>query len=216
MFYTARQLESLLKDTGTIVLPYRARLTPLAQDWVRKTKASVGYGDVEERPLREGSKNPASKTPKQAKYLWWCDGPCGSAKAALMNASQEAKLEAMAILEDSSRVVSAIRHLSDEVDHGHAAGGILIVRHACAAGVYANRCRNLRAIVGTSLPTVETGIAELAANVLILEADQLSLREMKHLILRFAKAPRELRESVVRELKEMESAGTACECKGAH
>ena len=205
MFYTARQLESLLKETGKIVLPYGARLTPLGQDWVRKTKISIGYGDVEKKPLREGSKNPALEPPKKAepRYLWWCDGPCGSAKAALMNASREATLEPMAILEDSSRVLSAIRHLAGEVTENRVAGGVLIMKHSGVAGVYANRCSSLRAIVGTTLPAMEAAINELAANVLILEADQLTLREMKHLILRFAKAPRELRESVVRELNEL-------------
>jgi hypothetical protein len=198
MFYTARQLESLLKERGKVVLPYRARLTPLAKDWVRKTRTAVGYAEAEPKPNGK-----AAKTETQAKYLWWCDGPCGSAKAALMNAAREATLEAMAILEDSSRVVSAVRHLAGEVKNGSAAGGILIVKRSGVASVYANRCSSLRAIVGTSLPTVEAGISELAANVLILEADQLSLREMKHLILRFAKAPRELKESVVRELSEL-------------
>jgi hypothetical protein len=204
MFYTARQLESLLKETGKVVLPYRARLTPLAQDWVRKTGVSIGYSDAES-PLSQGSKSPDLEPPKKAepKYLWWCDGPCGSAKAAIMNASREASLEPMAILEDSSRVLSAIRHLSREVKTGAAAGGVLIVKHSGVAGVYANRCSSLRAIVGTTLPAMEAAINELAANVLILEADQLTLREMKHLILRFAKAPRELRASVVRELSEL-------------
>jgi hypothetical protein len=204
MFYTARQLESLLKETGKIVLPYRARLTPLAQDWLRRTKISIGYSDAES-PLREGSKNPALEPPKkpEPKYLWWCDGPCGSAKAALMNASREANLEAMAILEDSSRVLSAIRHLASEVKENRVAGGVLIVKHSGVASVYANRCSSLRAIVGTTLPAMEAAINELAANVLILEADRLTLREMKHLILRFAKAPRELKESVVRELSEL-------------
>lgn len=202
MFYTARQLELLLKENGSIVLPYRARLTPLAKDWLRRKKVKVGYADV--TPFREGSKNPVSAPPKsEPKFLWWCDGPCGSAKAALMNAGREATLEAMAILEDSSRVLSAIRHLASEVKAGSVAGGVLIVKRSAVASVYANRCSALRAIVGTSLPTVEAGINELAANVLILEADQLTLNEMKHLILRFAKAPRELKESVERELNDL-------------
>lgn len=199
MFYTARQLELLLKENGSIVIPYGARLTPLAKDWVRRQKVQVGYGDVEPKT---GSK-PAPPAGKQPLYLWWCDGPCGSAKAALLNAGREARLEAMAILEDSSRVLAAIRHLATEVQSGAAAGGILVVKRSAVAAVYANRCSALRAIVGTSLPTVEAGIAELAANVLILEADQLTLNQMKHLILRFAKAPRELKESVVRELSEL-------------
>jgi hypothetical protein len=199
MFYTARQLESLLKENGSIVLPYRARLTPLAKDWVRRQRVQIGYADVE---LKNGSKV-AKPVEQHPLYLWWCDGPCGSAKAALMNAGREARLEAMAILEDSSRVLSAIRHLASEVKAGSVAGGVLIMKRSAVASVYANRCSSLRAIVGTSLPTVEAGINELAANVLILEADQLTLNEMKHLILRFAKAPRELKESVGRELGEL-------------
>jgi hypothetical protein len=43
--YTARQLEQMHRETGAIVLPYRARLTPLAADWVRGKKIVVGYGD---------------------------------------------------------------------------------------------------------------------------------------------------------------------------
>lgn len=205
MFYTARQLESLLKETGSIVLPYRARLTPNAQDWVRAKKITVGYADLEATPVKsngslsEGLQSPASAKP----YLWWCDGPCGIAKAALMNVAREATLEPMAILEDSSKASAAVRHLSQAIADGSAAGGILVTQHAAVATVYANRCRNLRAIVGTSLPAVEAGIKELAANVLIVEIDQLSLREMKHLILRFVKAPRELSDIVKRELNEL-------------
>ena len=38
MIVTARQLEDLYRANGSnghVVLPYRARLTPLAQDWVK-------------------------------------------------------------------------------------------------------------------------------------------------------------------------------------
>lgn len=203
MFYTARQLESLLKETGSVTLPYRARLTPLARDWARQQKIRIGYADVE-TTVSEGSKNPVSRPQQtQPPYLWWCDGPCGTAKAALLNAGCEANIEAMTILEGSSRVLSAIKHLSAEVAGNKASGGILIAKHAAVATVYANRCQSLRAIVGSSLPAVEAGIKELAANVLILEADQLTLREMKHLILRFAKAPRELTEVTQQELNEL-------------
>ena len=50
MFVTVRQIEDLYKSNGSnghVVLPYRARLTPLAQDWVRSKKVAVGYSDGE-------------------------------------------------------------------------------------------------------------------------------------------------------------------------
>src|SRR3954471_6731251 len=48
MFLTARQLEDLHRANGSnghLVLPYRARLTPLAVDWVRARKIALGYSD---------------------------------------------------------------------------------------------------------------------------------------------------------------------------
>ena len=39
MIFTQRQIELLHNGNGHIVLPYRARLTPLAQDWVRQRRS---------------------------------------------------------------------------------------------------------------------------------------------------------------------------------
>ncbi len=184
MFYTARQLESLLKETGAIVLPYRARLTPAAKDFVREKKIAVGYADVAGSMGREGSKNPVSP------YLWWCDGPCGIAKAALSNVALDTPLAPMVILSDSTRVKSAVDHLAREVTEKRAAGGILVAPHAVVATVIANRSKALRAIVGTSLAAVEAGIEQVAANVLILETDRQAIGEMRQLIRRFVTAKR--------------------------
>ena len=46
MIFTARQLEDLHKTNGHIVLPYRARLTPLAHDWLKSKRITVGYSDA--------------------------------------------------------------------------------------------------------------------------------------------------------------------------
>src|SRR4051812_28479812 len=99
MIFTARQLQDLHKTNGHVRLPIGARVTPLANDWLRAKSISVIYG---EDPDREGAglaraggdpaKSPASAggasrgalAPALAGVvLWWCDGPCGSAKAAL-------------------------------------------------------------------------------------------------------------------------------------
>ena len=55
MIVTARQLEDLHRQNGgngQVVLPYRARLTPLAQDWVRAKRVALGYSDATIAELR--------------------------------------------------------------------------------------------------------------------------------------------------------------------
>src|SRR5437764_1650531 len=102
-FFTARQLEDLHKATGSngqLVLPYRARLTPLAADWVKARKVVLGYSDDgAAKPSNGKPAAPAGTPPLAASptgtagvgsdpapgaMLWWCDGPCGPAKAAVV------------------------------------------------------------------------------------------------------------------------------------
>src|SRR4051794_8643298 len=99
MIVTARQLEDLHRANGSnghLVLPYRARLTPLAADWVKARKVVLGYSDDgAAKPSNGKHAAPAGATPLAASptgnagtaqevplgaVLWWCDGPCGPAK----------------------------------------------------------------------------------------------------------------------------------------
>src|SRR5688572_29115137 len=100
MILTQRQLEQLHNGNGQIVLPYRARLSPLAQDWVRSKKISIGYADVTVNAAPKpgaSSPLPAESPAQAARYVWWCDGPCGPAKAAITALSREASLGAMQV-----------------------------------------------------------------------------------------------------------------------
>src|SRR4051794_24249058 len=186
MFLTARQLEDLHRANGSnghLVLPYRARLTPLAADWVRARKIALGYSDdgaraedgnivAQERgtPLavsRSGAATSSTKvaaSPSNGAILWWCDGPCGPAKAALVAQSKESPLRPIELPAEPRQLVPVIRTLAGEIRTGRAAAGVLLVQSAAAAMVYANRCPSLRAIVGTCLEAVEQGIQQVAAN----------------------------------------------------
>src|SRR6476469_8113600 len=100
MIYTARQLEDLHKanTNGQLVLPYGARLTPLAADWAKSRKVAIGYSNVEPpkpgvKPVNGASTEPGAVSPNA--LLWWCDGPCGVAKAALTAQSKESPLVAL-------------------------------------------------------------------------------------------------------------------------
>src|SRR5690349_524596 len=92
MILTQRQLETLHNGNGQITLPYRARLSPLAQDWIRRKKIAIGYADIETNltPKVGSTSHFPSEPPKNtARFAWWCDGPCGPAKAAITNLARE-------------------------------------------------------------------------------------------------------------------------------
>jgi len=222
MFFTARQLEDLHKSNGSnghVVLPYRARLSPLAQDWVRARKIALGYSDADApagKPagvVTPGAK-PSGGVPSPAKeenaagtVLWWCDGPCGPAKAAVTAQAKESNLRAIEVPADTKKLVSAIKLLAQEIKSGQASAGVLLVQNAAMAIVFANRCPSLRAVVGTCLEAVEQGIQQAAANVLVIEHPYKTLPQVKSLLGRFVRGPRELSEELRRQLQELSSCG---------
>ena len=231
MIVTARQLDDLHRQNGSnghVVLPYRARLTPLAQDWIKAKRVALGYSDVPKPANGNGGGNGAgvaiasAVTPGEAKpdgccskcahaegaccstaYLWWCDGPNGPAKAALMAHEKESGLKAIDAPAGAGQIVPVVKKLAAEVKAGHAAGGVLMVQNGAAAMVFANRCPSLRAVLGTCQEAVEQGVQLVAANVLVIEYPHRTLQQMKNMLGRFAKAKRELGEDVKRQLQEL-------------
>lgn len=214
MIYTARQIEDLWKSAGAngqVVLPYRARLTPLASDWVKSKRVSVGYADDATakafQPVNPAAVAQAARENAAGGFVWWCDGPCGTAKAALMAQARESKLSELPIPSDAGKLVVAIKQIASEVKANRATGGILMVQAGASALVYANRCPSLRAIVGTCLETVEQGIRFVGANVLIVEYPHKTLQQVRNLISRFVKGNREVSEEVKKAFSELTSCG---------
>jgi len=213
MIFTARQLQDLQGRGPTtndqIVLPYGARLTPLALDWVRGKKLKIGYGPAELSASQHPSTPaaPASKAsaPGATTILWWCDGPCGAAKAALSAQARESSMAPIDLPCETTQLTAAIKRLASELKSGQAGGGVLLVKVAAEAIVYANRCPSLRAIVGTCLESVDQGIAAVAANVLILEYPYKSLSQIRNLLARFARGSRDASEETQRKLQELTS-----------
>jgi len=218
MIVTARQLEDLHKRNGSnghVTLPYRARLTPLAHDWLRHRNVKLEYGDHEApiaaahteplAPSRKTPPNDAAGT-QPGSSLWWCDGPCGPAKAALMTQSRESSISALAVTNDPNHLIDAIKTLGRSMRSGTASTGILLVTQGAAAIVYANRCPSLRAILGTCLESVDQGVQHLAANVLVIEHPHKTLAQVKNLLARFLRGSATQRtpsDEVERQLKEL-------------
>ena len=213
MIVTARQLEELHRGNGgngQVILPYRARLSPLAQDYIRQRKLSVGYADVEpSKPNPFGIEAPVQQKPKgiTGKFLWWCDGPCGPAKAALMGVARESHLEAMEIGIDARRITEAVKLLAREIRENRASGGVMLVQNAALPLVYANRCPSIRAVAGTCLEAVQQGVSAMAANVLVIETPYKTMSQVRSMLSLFVKAPRELSEQVQQQLKELATCG---------
>jgi hypothetical protein len=89
--------------------------------------------------------------------LWWCDGPCGAAKAALTAQSKESMLRAVDLPADAKQTVAVIRQVAWRAEGGSAAAAVLAVENAAAVMVFANRCPSVRAVVGTCSGGGRTG-----------------------------------------------------------
>jgi ribose 5-phosphate isomerase RpiB len=215
MFVTVRQLEDLHRQNGSnghVTLPYRARLTPLAQDWIRSKRVVLGYSDGEPQASQAPPTPPAGAAASAAQQssgqvLWWCDGPCGPAKAALMSYEKESALKALDAPHDPRRIASVVKTIAGEVTAGRAGAAVLMLQTGAAAVVFANRCPSLRAILGTCHEAVEQGVSQVGANVLVIEHPHRTLQQMKNMLSRFLKAKRELPEDVRRQLQELASCG---------
>jgi hypothetical protein len=208
VIYTARQLEQLHKTNGHVTLPYHARLTPAAQDWVRARRRNIEYTDGESKaPCLCPAQHPDG-TPPRNTFLWWCDGPCGAAKAAILAHAREANLLAVEVGSEASSTSAAVKHVAIEVKAKRVTGAILAVEHGAAAMVMSNRCASLRAVLGTCLDSVDQAVRRIGANVLVLEHAHRTLTEMRNMIARFTRAQsREVPDDVERQLRELTACG---------
>lgn len=212
MIVTARQLEDMHRQSGgngQITLPYRARLSPLAADWLRSKKIAVGYSDsaAPAAPAKRQADEPGPASVSSGSIVWWCDGPCGPAKAAIVAHERESKLAALDKPADANQLVPVIKSIAADVKSGRIEGAVLLVQNGALATIFANRCPSLRAILGTCMEAVEQGVKLAGANVLIIEHPYKTLQQVKNLLARFTRSKRELSDDVRRQLQELASCG---------
>ena len=101
--------------------------------------------------------------------------------------SRETTLAPIDLTSEPTQLTAVIKHLATQIKSAHANGGVLLVKSAAEAIVYANRCPSLRAIVGTCLESVDQAMTAIGANVLILEYPYKSLPQIRNLLARFAR-----------------------------
>jgi len=230
MIFTARQLEDLHKSNGHVTLPVGARLTPMASDWARAKKVAIVYDGQHAHGVpaagaasaarssgaQTAGSSPAPKVPQSlalsapahaGQILWWCDGPCGAAKAALAAVGREANVQPLPVNAEPKFLVGAIELLAKEIKADRAAAGILLVQSGAAAVVYANRCPSLRAILGTCRDAVQQGLDQVGANVLIVETPHQTLQQVRNVLSLFVRMRRTPSDDVKRQLAELASCG---------
>jgi ribose 5-phosphate isomerase RpiB len=208
MIVTERQLQDLHKaggGDGPVRLPIGSRLTPLAADWLRSRRIDVQYADSSPLPPAAAPAIPAASAAAPAidQVLWWCDGPCGQAKAAITALAREVNLQPMTVPAEPKQLVQAIRALAAQIDGGQASAGVLLVQAGASAGVLANRCTSLRAILGTCRQSVEQGLNDVAANVLIIEHPYQTLPQVRNMLSLFLSRQRPASQAIVEQLKEL-------------
>ncbi len=210
MIVTARQLQDLHKTEGQLRLPIGTRLTPMASDWLRSKKITVIYGDAattENAQKSADTRKPSLAPSPSGVFLWWCDGPCGQAKAALASQSKETNFQPIPVTTEAKHIVGAVKHLANEIKNDRATAGVLLVQSGAAAVVFANRCPSLRAILGTCRDAVQQGVERLAANVLIIEHPYQTLQQVRNLLSQFVRLQRPLSEETRRQLQELSTCG---------
>lgn len=188
MIVTARQLEDLHRDggrSGRITVKAGTRLSPLARDWLRKNRIEIEYDDagISLRETKDGDQR--TESPRLRRAVWWCDGPCPIAKATLMMQESFVNLRPITTSSDASHTAIAARRVADEIASRRANVGILLVSSAGAATVHANRLNELRAVVGTSVDSLDASMKSIKPNVLIVEHAGQSLMQIKNILARF-------------------------------
>jgi hypothetical protein len=199
MIFTARQLEDMHRAAGQIVLPYRARLTPLAKDWLKAKQIAVGYSEVVAAKPADIRQSKAAALP----MLWWCDGAAGSARTAVTSAAKEISLDQMI----AGQLPAAIKMLVAQVKSKKIAGGVLLVKNPSLALVYANRNAAIRAVAASTLLSLDEAINAVSPNVLVIEHTRLTVQQIKNMILRFARSGPGPSELLQNDLKEMAQCG---------
>ncbi len=162
---SAAELDGRLAGVSQIVVPRGAVFTPAARDEIKKYKITISSA-VETVATAAGVvlHVAAAATTYNAQAFW------------------------QALIADGIRVettvtaelLAAIEVLASAADQGHAA--LLVTEQAATALCLANRKRNVRAALGNSRAAVDAAVAEIGANVLVLDPSGRSVFEMKQAV----------------------------------
>jgi len=208
---TARQLEAAAAEAPGGVAPVEAaaRLTPLASDWAREHPGRVRRveraGTYGAGTYGAGGAGGAAGGAAAPAWLGWMEGDCPAARRII-----EDRRDRMKPLAGSggagagaSGLAGVLRELAGRFSSGRAHGAVLWVPRAARAMCLAGRCRSIRPVLGTCPESVEQGVTELGANLLVIEYPYQGGVAMAGMVDRFMERPPSLPPEAARELEAM-------------
>jgi hypothetical protein len=201
-FVTAAQLQAAIDASpdGVALLSRDAKLTPLGNDFVRKSPAKVRRLETNEAPPR-ATAGSAAVLP----WTWWIDGQCPVVQR--VTNDRRGRMVPTGNNRSPRVLPQVVRDFASGIKLGRYAGGFLFVHNAARAICMANRCASIRAIVGTCGEAVEQGIADLGANVLLIEYPHVGQRAMSEMVDRMMQHPPAMPAGVERDLTDLHRCG---------
>ncbi|NNM87277.1 MAG: hypothetical protein HKL95_02030 [Phycisphaerae bacterium] len=178
---TANRLKGL---QGTVLyLAAGARLSPLAMDEVKQRKLRV------ERLAGDGSSGTPAIGTTQAGATWccWVQGHCATA-ARVMEQYGGRPISVASVGNSKESLPRVIRRMARSLRQGEFRLAVVFVLTAGVAACMANRCEAVRAVVGTTIKGVEEGVAELGANLLVIEYPQHGYQAMAGMLAVFLRS----------------------------
>lgn len=170
-----------------------ARLTPLAKDYLKEKKIRVGSALPAPAPgtaaPNSGTISGNNSSRRPTGYIYWMEGQDQAVRQMLTGYRDQ--LRPVASSATGSELASVVQTIARQIENGQAQGAVLFVRSGALAGCFANRKSSLKAIVGTSLHTVEVGVHQLQANVLIIEYPQAGTGLMGQMLTQFLSGARD-------------------------
>ncbi len=177
-----------------ISLAHDTRLTPMANDLVRQVAGRVVR-------LAQGAAPAAQTKAQDLPWVWWIQGACPVVRDVVSQRS--GRLRAVAAGQVEGQLGKAVREIASAIRTRQAAGGLMFVPSGARAVCFANRCAAIRAILGTCGESVEQGIKELGANVLIVEYPHHGYRSVTAMVDRIMQGAPQSLPAVERELSDL-------------
>ena len=198
---TANQLQDAMNASpdGVVLLAPDARLSPLGNDLARQFPERVRRASpVGGNPARAGE---AADLP----WLWWLDGHSDVVNR--LTAARGRVIRPMTTVGRAGALTQVVRELAEQLKRKRIAGGVLFVPSAAVAMAYANRCASIRAVVGTGEQTLDEGVGQLGANVLIIEYPHHGERPMAAMVDRMLEQTPKASPQIQRDLADLHRCG---------
>ncbi len=147
-------------------------ITPAARDYIKDKGIKVKVVTDFENPSQAKESNPNT-------WHYWSS--CSKIPNTVFENLPGVTFNVSTVQSESANIVAAVKGLNQAIHTGQAQGGILVVETSAKAVYLTSRFQNFRSVVGSCLKTVEEGVQQFGANVLILEyavIGQTALRDM--------------------------------------